>query len=213
MTRNTAQPNSPAGQIGNNVPYCDVCSKACPANDRNFTEGGGAICDECIAKGLHPDHKSTADKERTPLATHVSYEARELLHPENPKESSWTTMADPDGQDVVGDTFEECLANARETIAADDGDESHLVIAKITAAYFKPEGGDRPRYYECGICNCYHPADWDGDCRDDSNRFTDDQLEAKHGPLGIGWDLVDMPGVEDPKPSRFLPETAHKGRK
>lgn len=27
--------------------------------------------------------------------------------------------------------------------------------------------------YECGICGCYHPADWDGDCRDDSNRFPD----------------------------------------
>jgi hypothetical protein len=25
--------------------------------------------------------------------------------------------------------------------------------------------------YECGICDCYHPWSWDGDCRDDVNRF------------------------------------------
>ena len=25
--------------------------------------------------------------------------------------------------------------------------------------------------YECGICGCYHLWEWDGDCRDDANRF------------------------------------------
>lgn len=25
--------------------------------------------------------------------------------------------------------------------------------------------------YECGICSCYHPWDFTGDCRDYSNRF------------------------------------------
>jgi hypothetical protein len=25
--------------------------------------------------------------------------------------------------------------------------------------------------YECGICDCLHPWDWDGDCREDANRF------------------------------------------
>jgi hypothetical protein len=25
--------------------------------------------------------------------------------------------------------------------------------------------------YECGICDCYHPWSFDGDCRDDSNRY------------------------------------------
>jgi hypothetical protein len=24
--------------------------------------------------------------------------------------------------------------------------------------------------YECGICSCYHPWNWDADCRDDANR-------------------------------------------
>ena len=26
-------------------------------------------------------------------------------------------------------------------------------------------------FYECGICSCLHPWDWDGDCRDDANRY------------------------------------------
>lgn len=37
---------------------------------------------------------------------------------------------------------------------------------------------DRNAVYEfCGCCGHYHPADWWGDCRDDSKRFTRDELE------------------------------------
>lgn len=53
----------------------------------------------------------------------------------------------------------------------------------------------RPTYYECGICECYHPADWDGDCRDDVHRFWPEDLDDKHGC--DGWDIVPMPGTED----------------
>ena len=28
-------------------------------------------------------------------------------------------------------------------------------------------------YYECGICSAYHKWGFNGDCRDDSNRFSD----------------------------------------
>lgn len=54
---------------------------------------------------------------------------------------------------------------------------------------------DRPTYYDCGICGEWHPADWDGDCRDDANRFMPDQLDELHGEHG--WDEVPMPGGED----------------
>ena len=27
------------------------------------------------------------------------------------------------------------------------------------------------KIYECGICSCFHPWGWDGDCRDDINRY------------------------------------------
>ena len=35
--------------------------------------------------------------------------------------------------------------------------------------------------YECGICSCFHPWKWNGDCRDDANRYgtPEDYLETK----------------------------------
>lgn len=47
-----------------------------------------------------------------------------------------------------------------------------------------------PKYYRCGICECFHPLEWNGDCRDDENRFTPDELNDKHG--GFGWEEVEM---------------------
>ena len=35
--------------------------------------------------------------------------------------------------------------------------------------------------YECGICDCYHPWDWTGDCRDDANRYgSPEDYAAQH---------------------------------
>lgn len=48
----------------------------------------------------------------------------------------------------------------------------------------------KPKYYECDICGHNHPWDFNGDCRDDSNRFTDEALDAKHG--AHGYELVPM---------------------
>ncbi len=31
-------------------------------------------------------------------------------------------------------------------------------------------------YYECGICGWYHPWDFKGDCRDNANRFSDEEI-------------------------------------
>lgn len=47
----------------------------------------------------------------------------------------------------------------------------------------------KPVYYECEICGHIHPWDWDGDCRDNENRFTDDQLVQRHGH---DWELRSM---------------------
>jgi hypothetical protein len=30
----------------------------------------------------------------------------------------------------------------------------------------------KPVLYECGSCGSYHPWEWNGDCRDDANRFS-----------------------------------------
>lgn len=50
-----------------------------------------------------------------------------------------------------------------------------------------------PRFYECGICDCYHPAGWVGDCREDGARFFADELDEKYG--AVGWEEIPMPGV------------------
>lgn len=46
-------------------------------------------------------------------------------------------------------------------------------------------------FYLCGICCNYHPAEWNGDCRDDQARFNPDELDARYGPEG--WVEVPMP--------------------
>jgi hypothetical protein len=47
-----------------------------------------------------------------------------------------------------------------------------------------------PQFYECGICDHYHPINWDGDCRDDTNRFAGDELDEKY--TMDGWEEVPM---------------------
>lgn len=35
--------------------------------------------------------------------------------------------------------------------------------------------------YECGICDHLHPWSWDGDCRDDANRYgTAEEFAERH---------------------------------
>ena len=33
--------------------------------------------------------------------------------------------------------------------------------------------------YECNICSCLHPWNWNSDCRDDTNRYGDTQDYAE----------------------------------
>lgn len=47
--------------------------------------------------------------------------------------------------------------------------------------------------YDCGICGHYHRAAWNGDCREDAERFTLDQIEERFGSEGVGWVEVSMP--------------------
>lgn len=53
-----------------------------------------------------------------------------------------------------------------------------------------------PVFYRCGCCECYHPAGFDGDCRDDSNRFAPDELDESYKPRGNwqadGWIEIDQ---------------------
>jgi hypothetical protein len=50
-----------------------------------------------------------------------------------------------------------------------------MLPAKFYQKTIRPKGEaeGKPTHilYECGICSCYHPWDWDGDCRDDASRY------------------------------------------
>lgn len=47
------------------------------------------------------------------------------------------------------------------------------------------------RIYACDVCNGFHPWNWDGDCRDDANRF--DSPENFANSIGIDpLDVVEM---------------------
>jgi hypothetical protein len=65
-----------------------------------------------------------------------------------------------------------------------DGEPSHQLRMPLDESFDKkvmPRSNERPVYYECGICGSFHPWNWDGDCRDDANRFSIEQLNKKHG--------------------------------
>lgn len=46
------------------------------------------------------------------------------------------------------------------------------------------------KLYECGICNNLHRWNWEGDCREDTERFGDEYDYAKRN--GIDVELVDV---------------------
>jgi hypothetical protein len=48
-----------------------------------------------------------------------------------------------------------------------------------------------PRFYECGICGCWHSIAFNGDCRDDSNRCAADEIDDALG--SFSWEAVEMP--------------------
>ena len=49
--------------------------------------------------------------------------------------------------------------------------------------------------YECGICDCYHPWSWDGDCRDDANRFGSPEEYAQK--MGVSIYKVEVRSMDD----------------
>lgn len=44
------------------------------------------------------------------------------------------------------------------------------------------------KFFLCGCCEHYHSVSFYGDCRDDTNRFTADDLDR----LFPGWDEVEI---------------------
>ncbi len=74
------------------------------------------------------------------------------------------------------------------------GDVGLVILARKGQPSRMRGRSHRPTFYECGICDHYHPASFTGDCRDDANRFFADELDARYGTSG--WKEVPMPGAE-----------------
>lgn len=49
--------------------------------------------------------------------------------------------------------------------------------------------------YECGICGEFHPWNWDGDCRDDANRYGGPDDYAKK--LGVSEFDIEVRTMEE----------------
>lgn len=54
-----------------------------------------------------------------------------------------------------------------------------------------------PIIYECDICSQYHPWEWEGDCRDDANRFSPDEYAARLGVDEFDLDIRTFDGRID----------------
>jgi hypothetical protein len=64
--------------------------------------------------------------------------------------------------------------------------------------YVPKQKPDIAYYAECDICGSFHRHDWNGDCREDTARFTSEKLDEKHGTYG--WQLecfAELEWVED----------------
>ncbi len=57
-----------------------------------------------------------------------------------------------------------------------------------------------PTFYMCGICDHFHNALWNGDCRQDNARFTISDLHKKWPK----WDEIDMKDVNDYQADLFV---------
>lgn len=66
----------------------------------------------------------------------------------------------------------------------------------------------KPHYTECGCCGYWHLATYFGDCRNDAERFTLDQLDAIHKPGGYTIEGEDDMGYTHywTQPRNFTPE-------
>lgn len=56
-----------------------------------------------------------------------------------------------------------------------------------------------PQFVECGCCGMWHRDEWDGDCRNDKERLSLEQIYEKHGyywrEVGNGFERNRMRGV------------------
>jgi ribosomal protein L37AE/L43A len=65
------------------------------------------------------------------------------------------------------------LVGLCDNFTCDDCNESFVTPEKVPSMFFL-----------CDQCEHYHPEGFDGDCRDDDNRFTAEELDDTYGEDG-----------------------------
>lgn len=58
------------------------------------------------------------------------------------------------------------------------------VVSAVVTDYTEYAVRPLPKYVECGCCDCYHRVEYTGNCRNDEERFSVDELDEKHGYFG-----------------------------
>lgn len=82
-----------------------------------------------------------------------------------------------------------CKAGGHEHTCGEDVSCAFHTLCPDKANPIVVDPFSRPIIYECGICNCFHPWEWEGDCRDDDNRFASDEYAER---LGIDEEDLDI---------------------
>ena len=54
---------------------------------------------------------------------------------------------------------------------------------------------DNTIIYNCEICGAFHPWNFDGDCRDDANRFADPEQYA--ASVGVDVDSIEVRSMDE----------------
>ncbi len=127
-----------------------------------------------------------------------------VLHPDDPGQrprSELTAVIDPVDLESAwdGPAFYDALSEALraassipDAVAGAIGPSRQSPLPFPFAALIEETP---PVFEECGQCGHYHQEGFTGDCRDDSERFTCEQLDDQYGPNG--WENRDLEWQSD----------------
>lgn len=104
------------------------------------------------------------------------------------------------GVEVTAETDEQAFSLAQDLVEGDP--EKYLTSDRTTESGVDERvlsglaflgTTDRVTLYECDICLYMHPWNWNGDCRDDANRYAStDEYAERHGVSEGSIDVMPM---------------------
>lgn len=116
--------------------------------------------------------------------------------------SAWSGRTAEQAPAIVTLSLDDAIALA----AAIERDIAHLLGTTPRREGPSPTGTGAA-FYLCGGCDHWHPQYWTGDCRDDAQRFTPEQLDAKYPDTnGDGWpEWIEVDEAEEPADAPVQP--------